>query len=281
MPFANTQQLSPFVRADTLIAQPKANRLFVDVRLGDPDVELERFRDSHILGAVHAQIRDVFAAPATAQSGNLPLPDIDSLRSRLAAWGVDAETEIVLYGSTPALAARGWWVLRWAGFECVSLLDGGLRAWVAAGGAVARGDAPPPRASGGPAPTLTPGNLADINIAAVSRLESGTILLDARDEAAYQAGHIPGARNLPAVSQWTPTGMLRQKQVIASQYAEAGIVKGSTVVVYCGGGVLSALSYVTLVEAGISPRLYVGSWSEWNKHRELRLLPADRGQDEH
>ena len=45
MPITNTPQRSPFVTAETLIAHPRANRLFVDVRLGDPDVELERFRE--------------------------------------------------------------------------------------------------------------------------------------------------------------------------------------------------------------------------------------------
>lgn len=156
---------SPFVDAETLIATPDGDRLFVDVRLGDPEAELEKFRDGHIFGAVHAQIRDVFAAQPMAHSGNLPLPYLEDLRFTLEAWGVDAQTEIVLYGPTLALAARGWWVLRWAGPE----------------------------------------------------------------------------------------------RVIASQFAKSGVLPDSDVIVYYGGGVLSALTWITLAEAGVSVRLYVGS----------------------
>ncbi|MGQ7935283.1 sulfurtransferase [Paraburkholderia sp. D1E] len=268
---------SPFVDAETLIATPNGNRLFVDVRLGDPDVELEKFRDGHIYGAVHAQIRDVFAAQPTAHSGNLPLRRLEDLRVTLNAWGVDAQTEIVLYGPTLALAARGWWVLRWAGLEHVSVLEGGLRAWTAAGGPVARGDAPPRRAGTARLLSLSPGNLADIDLHAVNRRSDAVVLLDARDEAAYQAGHIPGALNAPASDLWTPSGGLRPERVIASQYAKAGVLPDHEVIVYCGGGVLSALSWMTLAEAGVSVRLYVGSWSEWHKLRDKRQVRAKTG----
>jgi len=271
------QRKSPFVRAETLISEPSANRLFVDVRLGDPEVELEKFRDSHIFGAVHAQLRDVFAARPTARSGNLPLPELDDLHGTLEEWGVDARTELVLYGPSLALAARGWWVLRWAGLKHVSVLDGGLRAWVAAGGAVARGDGSPRRAGAGHLPPLSPGNLTDIEIDEVNCRPDSVVLLDARDEASYQAGHIPGAVNAPAAELWTPSGGLRPEQVIAHQFAEAGVGPASQVVVYCGGGVLSALTYMTLAEEGVSVRLYVGSWSEWHKHRDRRHMSAVAG----
>jgi thiosulfate/3-mercaptopyruvate sulfurtransferase len=271
------QRKSPFVRAETLISEPSANRLFVDVRLGDPEVELEKFRDSHIFGAVHAQIRDVFAARPTARSGNLPLPELDDLHGTLEGWGVDTQTELVLYGPSPALAARGWWVLRWAGLKHVRVLDGGLRAWAAAGGAVARGDGPLRGAGTGHLPSLSPGNLADIGIDEVNCCSDSVVFLDARDEASYQAGHIPGAVNAPVAELWTSSGGLRPEQVIASQFAEAGVGPGSQVVVYCGGGVLSALTYMTLAEAGVSVRLYVGSWSEWHKHRDRRHMSVVAG----
>lgn len=255
------------VQADQLLATGDVDRLFVDVRLGEPAEELTSFRACHIFSAVHAQIRDIFAGPPTPTSGNLPLPDVEVLQATLKSWGARLDTEIIVYGPTPAIAARGWWVLKWAGVPKVRLLDGGLNAWIASGGAVAQGD-PPPRFAQTSSPLrLSSGNMPTIETLEVEGLDHSTILIDARDEASYLAGHIPPAQNSPASDQWTPARKLRSKGEIGEIYARAGITRGSDIVVYCGGGVLSALEVLT-IEAitGIVPRLYVGSWSEWNKN---------------
>lgn len=263
-------------KAEDLIANRHTHRLFIDVRLGDPEEELTSFRTCHIFGAVHAQIRDVFAAPPTATTGNLPLPSIEMLQRRLDAWGVSLETEIVVYGPTPALAARGWWVLRWAGLQKVRLLDGGLSAWMAAGGAVAQGDAISRRPTSNPV-RLSAGHMPTIEAQEVEHLDRSTTLIDARDEASYLAGCIPLARNLPASDQWTPARKLRPVREIGALYARVDVgPRSDNVVVYCGGGVLSALEVLTMSAAtGVVPRLYVGSWSEWNKSTERLARSAE------
>jgi len=252
------------VQSEDLIASANPDRLFIDVRLGEPEEELTSFRTCHVFGAVHAQIRDVFAAPPTPVTGNLPLPDIDALQKTLSNWGVNAGTEVVVYGPTPALAARGWWVLKWAGVPKVRLLDGGLNAWIAAGGPVAQGDARPRPSATNPI-QLKPAHMPQITVEDVEQLGSSTILIDARDEPSFLAGHIPDAKHLPAADQWMPSKRLRPVREIVAAYANAGVGPESDVVVYCGGGVLSALEVLTLSATGCKPRLYVGSWSEWNK----------------
>ncbi|MFW7344845.1 MAG: sulfurtransferase [Pigmentiphaga sp.] len=256
-----------FVQAEDLLARPNDDRLFVDVRLGDPEIEYRAYRDGHIFGAVHGQIRDAFAAEPTPASGNLPLPGLGQLADTLRNWGVGRDTEIVVYGPTPALAARGWWVLRWAGLARVFLLDGGLKAWIAAGGALARGDESHRRRLP-EVLSLAGGHLPQIEVDEVERLPDGAVLVDARDEASYLAGHIPGARHLAASEFWTPSGRLRPAGERARLLAQAGLEPGDEAVVYCGGGVLSALVAMAMADAGIRPRLYVGSWSEWNKDPE-------------
>lgn len=262
------------VQPEDLLARPNANRLFIDVHLGEPADELKSYREGHILGAVHAQIREVFAGPPTPDSGNLPLPDVAALQQQLQAWGVDADTELVLYGPSLALAARGWWVLRWAGLRNVKVLDSGLRGWVQQGGAVAQGDTvPPPRASASGL-VLQPGQMPQIEVDAVAQLQPATVLIDARDEAAYLAGCIPRARHLPSAEQWTPAASLRTVAEVRQLYESVGVQPGADVVVYCGGGVLSALAVLTLEALGHRPRLFVGSWSQWNKCPRRMALSA-------
>ncbi|MDO9216497.1 MAG: rhodanese-like domain-containing protein [Lacisediminimonas sp.] len=264
------------VQAIDLLATENINRLFVDVRLGDAPLELENYRECHIFGAVHGQIRDVFAAQPSATSGNLPLPGIDALKKTLDGWGVDADTEVVVYGPSLALAARAWWVLRWAGLDHVKVLDGGLKAWINNGGAVASGDAVPRLRPSKNVLTLSPGNMPTISVAEVECLDPDSLLIDARDEASYLAGCIPRAVNLPASLQWTPASTLRTTGEITQLYTDTGVAPGSNVVVYCGGGVLSALAVLTMSALEVTPRLFVGSWSEWNKC-PLRMARSANG----
>ena len=263
------------VQAGQLVAEPHPDRLFIDTHFGtELQDEIDNFREGHIHGAVYAQIRDVFAGPETPTSGSLPLPGIPRLREQVDAWQVGVDTEIIVYGPSPALAARGWWVLKWAGLRNVRILDGGLRAWELAGGAVAQGDSRPrPKRKSGPA-ILSPGNLPSIDIDDVERLDARTILIDARDETAYRSGCIPGAINLPASDQWTPSRLMRSSSEISELFKEAGVTPAAEVVVYCGGGVLSALVFMTLEAVGIQPRLFVGSWSQWSRFQERMASSA-------
>jgi thiosulfate/3-mercaptopyruvate sulfurtransferase len=261
--------------AETLLDTPNSNRLFVDCRLGEADEELDDFRKCHIHGAVHAQIRDVFSGPQTETSGNLPLPKLEALQDILREWGANQDTEIVTYGRSLALAARGWWILKWAGLSNVRVLDGGLNAWVNAGGPVAQGDTPIRRVPRTDNCELSGSNMPSIEVKEVERLSDATMIIDARDEASYLAGCIPQAVNLPAIEQWTPKGKFRTKTEISELYSTVDLTHDSDVVVYCGGGVLSALEILTLSSLGISARLFVGSWSEWNKSSDRMARSSD------
>ena len=266
------------VQSATLLADPHPDRLFIDVRLGHPSEEAERFREAHIHGAVYGQIRTAFAGTPSAASGNLPLPPLPDLARQMAAWGAGPQTQVIVYGPSPALAARGWWTLKWAGYDDVRLLDGGLGGWEMAGGPVAQGEAPP-RSLGRTAPLeLTGGHLPAISVEELEDIAAGIRIVDARDEAAFLAGCMPGAVNLPASDQWTPGRLMRTGAEIRAIFGSVGIGPGTEVAVYCGGGVLSALVFMTLAGIGAEPRLFVGSWSQWSKcsARMARTAPYIR-----
>ena len=69
---------------------------------------------------------------------------------------------------------------------------------------------------------LSAGHLPTVSVEEVERLPASTLLIDARDEASYRAGRIPGAINLPSSQQWTPGAALRTVDEIRAIYDAAG-----------------------------------------------------------
>ncbi|MGV9854647.1 sulfurtransferase [Streptomyces sp. NPDC003442] len=121
-------------------------------RLGDRHGH-EHYRAGHIPGARYADLDTELAAPPTPAGGRHPLPDPATLQRSARRWGLTTDRPVVVYddnGNTAA--ARAWWLLRWAGVERVSLLDGALAAWRAAGLPVESGEPAPPaeRTAAGP-----------------------------------------------------------------------------------------------------------------------------------
>lgn len=230
----------------------------------------------HIPSARYVDLPTDLASPATPLSGRRPLPDLHALQATLRRLGFRRlDQPVVLYDDRQGLsAARGWWVLRWAGFTNVRLLDGGLRAWRDAGLPLVPGNV-----------SVTPGDivlkggqLPLLDADAAAALARRGVLVDARPAAAYtgesrqadepRAGHIPGAINLPTSANLAADGTFLQADALRARFEPAGISAAAEVGVYCGGGVTAAHEILALASIGIPAALYVGSWSAWSHDLE-------------
>ena len=245
--------------------------VLLDVRwaLGDPRGR-EHYRDGHLPGAVFVDLETELADPPTAADGRHPLPSLQRLQACARRWGIRAGDPVVAYDATGGLAAaRAWWLLRWGGLADVRLLDGGLDAWVAAGGELETGDV---FAETGNV-TLTGDGMPVLSIDEAALLPaSGGVLLDARAAERYRgevepidprAGHVPGAVSAPATENLL-NGRFRPAVELAERFAELGAVPGATVGVYCGSGVTAAHEVAALAQVGIEAALWPGSWSQWS-----------------
>lgn len=225
----------------------------------------------HLPGAVFLDLDHDLCGPHRPGTGRHPLPDPDRLRQALRRAGVRTGHPVVVYehGAPPVgAAARAWWTLRWAGHPEVSVLDGGYAAWLAAGHPVTT-DEP------GPTPgdvEVRPGAVPVPDATAAAALAAGGALVDVRTPERYRgehepidpvAGHVPGARNVPASGFFGPDGRLRPAGEIRSLVAAAGLDTARPLGVYCGSGVTAAHTALALTAAGLDPVLYVGSWSDW------------------
>jgi thiosulfate/3-mercaptopyruvate sulfurtransferase len=240
-------------------------------RLGGPSTYPE-FLAGHVPGAYWLDL-DADLADPPGRSGRHPLPDPDRLQSRLRSCGIDDDSRVVAYDDGNATAAaRAWWVLRWAGLDSVQVLDGGLAAWIGAGGALQPG----PVGSRPPGTvTVRPGAMPTLDADGAARLAAEGVLLDARAASRYRgevepvdpiAGHIPGARSAPTTNNVDGTGRFVPVDQLQEWFAGLGITDDAPdtpVGVYCGSGVTAAHTVLGLEVAGRAAALYPGSWSEW------------------
>jgi thiosulfate/3-mercaptopyruvate sulfurtransferase len=266
--------------ADALAATDPPVLIDVRWRLGGPP-GIESYQAGHLPGAVYVDL-DTQLAGRPGDGGRHPLPDDEAFQSAMRAAGVRDDHPVVVYDDADAtIAARAWWLLRYHGHRLVRVLDGGLRAWAAAGLPVSVDEARPSPGDF----TARPGQLPVLDARGAADVARSGTLLDARAPARYRgetepvdkvAGHIPGALSAPTAENVTADGLFRATGELRSRFENLGIpaalngheraalAEGAHPVgVYCGSGVTAAHEVLALQLAGIPAALYVGSWSGW------------------
>jgi thiosulfate/3-mercaptopyruvate sulfurtransferase len=253
----------------------------VDCRhsLQDPAAGRRLYKEGHIPGAIFMHLDQDLSGPTTGSNGRHPLPTPETLAATLGAAGISRDSTVVAYDDMGgAFAARLWWLLCWMGHDDVAILNGGLPAWVAAGGALEVGENSP-----GAKPALEWGLTPNVTVDAqfvLAHLNNPTVrLVDARAADRFRGenetidpvgGHIPGAinrffkDNLGADGRFKPSQQLRQEFEALLQG-----LKPSALVSQCGSGVTACHNLLALEVAGLpGARLYPGSWSEWCSNPE-------------
>ncbi len=250
-----------------------------DLRIVDaswhlPDAKRDaagEYAAAHIPGALFLDLGTLVDA-TSAVDNTLPSPGAFALRMR--ELGISHSDRIVVYDdSAVKSAARAWFMLTLFGARDVAILDGGLKAWQAAGQSVEHGVTHP--SPGTFTSTASAGNLrskADL----LANLDSGAEqVVDARGPGRFTgsepesrpglaSGHIPGARNMPYSSLFEPDGRYKTPQQIAAAFAAAGVDLGQPVITSCGSGMTACVLIFALHLLGKhDAALYDGSWSEW------------------
>jgi len=245
--------------------------------LTNPAAGRAQFETQHLAGALFADINTDLAThdiTLAVNGGRHPLPQREHFAKWLGACGIHAETQVVVYDRQAMnYCGRLWWMLKWCGHEAVAVLDGGLQAWVAAGGAVSAGPAAPMQATTFSLrdPLVTLKFTADV---AASLNQPSQTIVDARASARFRgetepfdpvAGHIPGALNRPFNSNFTPEGLMKHPEVLKAEFE--ALLNGrdaSSVVHHCGSGISAIPNVLAMEVAGLGrPALYAGSWSDW------------------
>ena len=266
--------------AGLLPLAPPARPVVLDVRypgIGLPDDGYDRYLAGHVPGAAYVSLDDALAAPHVPDvTGRHPLPEAAVLQAAMRAAGVSAARPVVVYDDWHSIAAaRAWWLLRWAGHDDVCVLDGGWRAWRESGGDVETGEIRPEPGD----LVVEPGGRAVVDAEGAERIAATGVLLDARPANRYRgedetidpvAGHIPGARSLPALGLMADDGRFLPVERLAERFGAVGVRgdaggRGGGVGIYCGSGLQACHVALAAAACGAAadPAVYAGSWSEW------------------
>ena len=284
--------LPPLVDVETLAAQlgHPALRIFDTtvylgraVEGGPYSVESgwPRYRQAHLPGAAFADIPGELSDPRSPYP--FALPSADAFAAAASGLGIGPGTHVVAYAQgSPMWATRLWWLLRFFGFDDVSVLDGGLPAWLADGRPTEAGDVryQPARFAARPRPELL-ATLDDVR--AVVGEDGRTCLLNALSESAFRGegpgaysrpGRIPGSSSLPAASLVDPvTNRFQSLPQLEAAMTAAGVRGGEPIIAYCGGGISATVDLFALGLTGrADARLYDGSLTEWSADPGLPLV---------
>jgi thiosulfate/3-mercaptopyruvate sulfurtransferase len=228
-----------------------------------------RYLAAHIPGAIFFDIEEL-----SDHSTPLPhmLPTAEAFSRNMSALGVSDTATIVVYEQEGVFSApRAWWTLHTFGAQSVYLLDGGLRAWTAAGLPTESGPVQRPPAT----------FHAKLNHEAVKdlaqlkeKINTHQQILDARSAARFNgtapeprtglsSGHMPGAISVP-FTELVEDGRLKPADKLHELLAARNIDLQQPITTTCGSGVTAAVIALSLAIVGApNVSLYDGSWAEY------------------
>lgn len=225
---------------------------------------------AHIPGAVFFD-QDVVVEPDSPLPHTLPRPQI--FTQFASSMGISADDTIVVHDGPGFFSApRVWWMFRVMGAKKVYVLEGGMDGWKREGRPATA--EPTKIASSFFDAAFDAGRVASLD--EMKKIVGGRTMqvadarpagrfagAEAEPRAGVRAGHMPGARNVPAV-ELSKEGRLLDLPQLRRRLEEAGIDLSAPVVTSCGSGVTAAVVTLALESLGHRDnKLYDGSWTEW------------------
>lgn len=243
------------------------------------DASLKPKSLSAIPGARWFDLEGKFSDP----SSKLPhtMPGAEDFEREARALGIGDENLVVVYDEKGIYTSpRARWMFRAMGHLQVAVLDGGLPAWISAGGStVPRSQSSPRIEAGGFSAKPDASAFCGIDAVAQALEDKGAAVIDVRSSGRFhgtepeprpglRAGHMPGARNLPFASLLV-NGYFRPPSELAA-LLKPMTVPGQKTIFSCGSGVTACIGALAAELVGYRDMaIYDGSWSEWG-------MPSDR-----
>jgi thiosulfate/3-mercaptopyruvate sulfurtransferase len=229
------------------------------------------WEQGHIPGSGHADLLELSDPDSPL---GLTLPSPEHFAEGMSRLGVGPATHVVAYDiGIGMFATRLWWMLRVFGYDAVSVLDAGWRAWCEGGHPVSTDEPEHPGARF--EPIFRPELLANGEEVEAFVADGGACLINALSPELFKGegsvayskpGRIPSSVNVPSYSLVDPaTGRYLPPEDLQKHFSSIGALEGGKpVVTYCGGGVAATMAAFGLALVGREDvAVYDGSLADW------------------
>lgn len=238
---------------------------------------LADYGNAHIPGA--AFLDQVRAVSDTSTGLGFSLPAQEALQAGLRSIGISDGDRVIVYSTGHMMwATRAWWLLHYAGLENVSVLNGGLAAWQAAG--LETETEAKEFAAGNVTVTPRPERFVDqaAVLAAIGSESICTVNALAPDVYSGEAkmsygrkGHITGSVNVH-YDDLLDNGHFRPAEDLQAALSSKGLLDAERVIAYCGGGISATIDALACLLIGKETvAVYDGSMSEWVRDENLPM----------
>jgi len=239
------------------------------------------YEDTHIPGAHILSLRSIIEDERNGLSHEMPA--VKKLQKAFSSVGISDDSKIVIYydnGQAIPFATRVFITLEYLGFaDKTFLLNGGLPKWLNEERAVT--DKIPVARTG--KITIQPYKKLIVDAKWVNEKlqDPSFVVIDARPEGQYNGreedhnaardGHIASAVNIPFYSLTDEDDAFLFKSIseLEKIFIDAGAVKGTTVITYCGSGIWAAPVYFAARHLGYTTCFFDGSYQEWSADEKL------------
>ncbi|MEK7380405.1 MAG: sulfurtransferase [Gemmatimonadota bacterium] len=250
------------------------------LQIGD-DRSRPVYDEGHIAGSQFLNPFQKLSTPRVEGQLILELPEAAIIATNLEAMGISNSSRVILIMANEYLTptTRTYFTMVYAGLEGqVSVLDGGLEAWKAAGfpvtvevAAVTPGEF---------TPKLKPSVVTDAEYVARHLKDAKARIVDARTPNFYQGaetrqgrnGHIAGAVNVPFGTIVGDRMFFKSPGELRKLFMDAGVTDGQKVVTYCHIGQQASAAWFAAKLAGFDAALYDGSFQNWAARTELPVV---------
>lgn len=275
--------MSPIITPNQLLEAVQTNALVLVDATNSP-IACQNYQQSHLQGAlfvdVNTQLADI--KEDVSIGGRHPLPTLEQFSKTLCHLGITPETWVVVYDDKNGAnaAARFWWMLRSIGHDKVQVLSGGIQAAIQAGFPTSSAVEVATQVELYP---IQSWQWPSIDLQGMDEmvLKDNFVVIDVRESQRFRgetepidlvAGHIPGAINIPFMTNLDENGFFLSPEELKVNYQKVfENIPEENWVVHCGSGVTACHTLLALAIADLPmPKLYVGSWSEWSRNnREI------------
>ncbi len=280
------------VPATGFAAEPLVDVAWVKANIGKGNVAFVDFRGkaaylrAHIPGAVHSQYGGPKSEWRVSKDG-VPgvLKDPAKIASHLGNIGIGNDTHVVLVppgnsSSDMGIGTRAYWTLQLMGHDNISLLNGGMKAYLSEVDANKKPANPLEKGVASPAAKTYKVNLRTEMLVDADGVEAlskaGVTLVDNRTADQYAgvnrhgkakaSGTIPGAINIS--QSWMTKngrGTFRDASVLKKLYAAAGVPTTGDQVSFCNTGHWASVGWFVSHEilGNKQAKMYDGSMTDW------------------